>query len=146
MKIRLIWVGKTKEQFVIEGIGKYLKMLKPYAAVSIEETREEKVKDIQRKLEREGERILKLHTPYVLLDEKGKMLTSRQFAEFISSEGQEISFVVGGAYGVSEDVREAARSTVALSKMTFTHDMARLFLVEQLYRSFAIVNKRGYHH
>ncbi|MEJ2685238.1 MAG: 23S rRNA (pseudouridine(1915)-N(3))-methyltransferase RlmH [Candidatus Sulfobium sp.] len=146
MKIRLIWVGKTKEQFVIEGMRKYLRLLKPFADVSVREIKEEKVKDIHRMLEREGERILGLRTPYVLLDEKGKMLTSVQFAEFIFSHGPEINFVVGGAYGVSEDVKKAARGTIALSKMTFTHDMSRIFLLEQIYRSFAIMNKRGYHH
>jgi 23S rRNA (pseudouridine1915-N3)-methyltransferase len=146
MKIRLIWVGKTKEQFVIEGMRKYLRLLKPFADVSVREIKEEKVKDIHRMLEKEGERILGLRTPYVLLDEKGKMLTSVQFAEFIFSHGPEINFVVGGAYGVSEDVKKAARGTIALSKMTFTHDMSRIFLLEQMYRSFAITNKRGYHH
>jgi 23S rRNA (pseudouridine1915-N3)-methyltransferase len=146
MKIRLIWVGKTKEQFVIEGIRKYLRLLKPYADVSVKEIKEEKVKDIPRMLEREGERILKPRTPYLLLDERGRMLTSTQFAEFIFSHGQEINFVVGGAYGVSEEVKKAAQGAIALSKMTFTHDMARIFLLEQIYRSFTIVNKRGYHH
>lgn len=146
MKICLIWVGRTKEQFVNEGIRKYLKLLKPFAEVTIKEIKEEKVKDRHRMLEREGERILGLRTPYVLLDEKGKMLTSRQFAEFVFSHGQGVNFVVGGAYGVSEEVKETARSTIALSKMTFTHDMARIFLLEQIYRSFAITNRRGYHH
>jgi 23S rRNA (pseudouridine1915-N3)-methyltransferase len=146
MKIRLIWVGKTKEQFVIEGMRKYLRLLKPYVDVSVKEIKEEKVKDIQRMLEREGERILKPRIPYVLLDEKGRMLTSTQFAEFIFSQGHEINFVVGGAYGVSEEVKKAAQGAIALSKMTFTHDMARIFLLEQIYRSFTIVNKRGYHH
>ncbi|MEJ2695296.1 MAG: 23S rRNA (pseudouridine(1915)-N(3))-methyltransferase RlmH [Candidatus Sulfobium sp.] len=139
-------MGKTKEQFAIEGVRKYLGRLKSYADVRVTEIREEKVKDSHRMLEREGERILKLRTPYVLLDEKGKMLTSTRFAEFVFSHGPEISFVVGGAYGVSEQVKKAARETVALSKMTFTHDMARIFLLEQIYRSFTIVNRRGYHH
>jgi 23S rRNA (pseudouridine1915-N3)-methyltransferase len=146
MKIHLIWVGKTKEQFAIEGIGKYLKLLKPYVDLTIKEIREEKVNDIERMREREGGRILKLRTPYMLLDEKGKMLTSAQFTEFVFSRGREINFVVGGAYGVSEEVRQGALDTIALSRMTFTHDMARVILLEQIYRSFTILNKRGYHH
>lgn len=146
MKIRLIWVGKTREPFAVEGVRKYLGMLKPLADVSVKEIREEKVRDIRRMLKKEGERILGLRNPYVLLDEKGKMLASTEFAEFVFSRGQEINFVVGGAYGVSGEVRRAAQGIVALSKMTFTHDMARVILLEQLYRSFAIMNKRGYHH
>ena len=146
MKIRLMWVGKTKEQFAAEGIKKYLRLLKPLADVSVREIKEEKVKDIPRALQKEGERVLGLRVPYVLLDEKGKTLTSTQFAEFLFSRGPEINFVVGGAYGVSEEVRKSSQCAVALSRMTFTHDMARIFLLEQIYRSFAIVNKRGYHH
>ncbi len=139
-------MGKTKEQFAIEGIRKYLKLLKPYVDVTIKDIREEKVNDIERMREREGDRILKLRTPYMLLDEKGKLLTSAQFAEFIFTRGREISFVIGGAYGVSEEVRQGALDTIALSRMTFTHDMARMVLLEQIYRSFTIRNRRGYHH
>lgn len=146
MKIRLIWVGKTKEEFVIEGIRKYLKLLRPSTDVVVTEIKEEKVRDMQRAVEREGERILGLRVPYVLLDERGKMLTSIQFAEFVTSHGRGINFLVGGAYGVSEKVKEGAQATIALSKMTLTHDMARLFLLEQIYRAFAIANRRGYHH
>lgn len=146
MKIRLIWVGKTKERFVIEAIGKYLSLLKPFADLSVEEIKEEKVKDIHRRLEKEGERILRQRRPFVLLDEKGKLLASEQFAEFIFSHGPEVNFLIGGPYGVSEDVKKAADGAISLSKMTFTHDMTRIILLEQIYRSFSIRNKRGYHH
>jgi 23S rRNA (pseudouridine1915-N3)-methyltransferase len=146
MKIRLMWVGKTKERFIDEGIGKYAALLKPYADVSITGIKEEKGKDIQRMLEKEGERIMKTGTPYVLLDEKGKCLTSVQFADFVAKQPGNITFVLGGAYGVSDEVKKAARETVALSKMTLTHEMSRLLLLEQIFRAFTIIHKRGYHH
>jgi 23S rRNA (pseudouridine1915-N3)-methyltransferase len=146
MKIRLKWVGKTKERFIDEGIRKYAALLRPYAEVHITEIREEKGKDIQRMIEKEGERIMKAGSPYILLDEKGKCLSSVQFADFVRRQPSDITFVLGGAYGVSAGVKEAARETIALSKMTLTHDMSRLLIVEQLFRAFTIIHGRGYHH
>jgi 23S rRNA (pseudouridine1915-N3)-methyltransferase len=146
MKIRLMWVGKTKEQFIDEGVRKYAGLLKPYADVSIAEIKEEKGKDILRMRKKEGERIMKSGTPYVLLDEKGKCLTSVEFADFLRRQPGDITFLLGGAYGVSEEVKAAARETIALSKMTLTHEMSRLLLLEQLFRACTIIHKRGYHH
>ena len=146
MKIRLIWVGKTKERFILEGINKYIRMLKPYAEVSVTEIKDEKGKDIQRMIEKEGERIEKLQVPYVLLDETGKSYSSVEFAKFVDSANPAVSFVLGGAYGVSDRVRQMAQARIALSSMTFTHEMARLVLAEQLFRAFTILHKRGYHH
>jgi 23S rRNA (pseudouridine1915-N3)-methyltransferase len=145
MKIRLIWPGKTKEQFIIEGISKYLKLSKPYADISIIEIKEEKGGDVLKAVEKEGERILKLQGPYTLLDEKGESMTSVEFAEYIGHKAS-LNFVLGGAFGVSEEVKKAAQKTLSLSKMTFTHEMSRLFFLEQLFRSFTIMHKRGYHH
>ena len=146
MKIKLVWVGKTKERFIDEGIKKYLRLLRPFGDVGVVEIKEEKGKDIHRMVEKEGERIIKLPTPFILLDERGKGYTSPEFAEFLSRRASTPTFVVGGSYGVSESVRDAAECKVALSKMTLTHEMARLVLVEQIYRAFTIVHKRGYHH
>jgi 23S rRNA (pseudouridine1915-N3)-methyltransferase len=146
MKIRLKWVGKTKERFIDEGIRKYAALLRPYAEVHFTEIREEKGKDIQRMLEKEGERIIKTGAPYILLDEKGKCLSSVQFADFLRKQPRDITFVLGGAYGVSAGVKEAAGETIALSKMTLTHEMSRLLLLEQIFRAFTIIHGRGYHH
>jgi len=146
MKIRLIWVGKTKERFIVDGINKYMRLLKPFAELGVTEVKEEKGTDIQRIKEKEGERIMRLQTPYVLLDEQGKNLTSVEFAEFMDRYPHGINFVTGGAYGVSDAVRSGAQTKIALSKMTFTHEMSRLFLLEQIYRGFTITRKRGYHH
>jgi len=146
MKINLIWVGKTKEPFIHEGLQKYLKLLQPYADVVITEIREEKVKDINRMLGKESERIQDLKVPYMLLDEKGETLDSVEFAKFIEKQGSSATFLLGGAYGVSEDVKTKAKKKIRLSSMTFTHEMSRLILLEQLYRAFTILKKRGYHH
>ncbi|MBI5102387.1 MAG: 23S rRNA (pseudouridine(1915)-N(3))-methyltransferase RlmH [Nitrospirae bacterium] len=146
MKINLIWVGRTKERFINDGIDKYLKLIKPYADVSITEIKEEKGRDIDAMVEREGSRIVKLKVPYVLMDEKGKRFSSVEFADFTRGQTGGLNLVLGGAYGVSETVKKGARETVSLSRMTFTHEMSRLFLLEQLFRAFSIINKRGYHH
>ncbi|MDA8078888.1 MAG: 23S rRNA (pseudouridine(1915)-N(3))-methyltransferase RlmH [Nitrospiraceae bacterium] len=146
MRIRLIWTGKTKERFIDEGIRKYTGLLRPFADLSITELREEKGREQQRIREREGERILGLKTRYILLDEKGKNMTSLEFADFIRHRAPAVNFMLGGAYGVSEAVKEAADQTIALSRMTFTHELSRLFLLEQIYRAFTIINRRGYHH
>ena len=146
MKIHLVWVGKTKERFILEGIQKYLKLLQPYADVVITEIREEKVKDISRMLGKERERIRGIRTPYVLLDEKGETYDSETFSRFIEKQGMSVTFLLGGPYGVSDEVKEKATKKIALSAMTFTHEMSRLILLEQLYRAFTILQKKGYHH
>ena len=146
MKIRVIWPGKTKEQFITEGLNKYLKLLRPYAEISVLELKEEKGNDISKMLKKEGERILKLQVPYTLLDEKGDTMNSGEFAGYIAEHIPPVNFVLGGAYGVSEDVKKTAQKKLSLSRMTFTHEMSRLFFLEQLYRAFTIIHKRGYHH
>jgi len=146
MKIHLVWVGKTKERFILEGIRKYLKLLQPYADVGITEIREEKVKDISRMLGRERDRIQRLRTSYVLLDEKGETYDSEEFSRFIEKQGMSVTFLLGGAFGVSDEVKAMATKRIALSAMTFTHEMSRLILLEQLYRAFTILQKKGYHH
>lgn len=146
MKINLIWVGKTKEPFIRDGIGKYVRLLKLYADVRITEIKEEKGKDIQGMLQKESERISRLKTDYFLLEEKGRELTSVEFSKFIGNCSSPATFLLGGAFGVSEDIKQKARERISLSKMTFTHEMARVIFLEQLYRSFTIIQNRGYHH
>ncbi len=146
MKVSLIWVGKTREAFILEGIGKYIRLLQMYADVNTTEIKEEKGKDIQKMLRKEGDRISKLKKPFILLDEKGRELTSVQFAKFIENSNTPINFLLGGAFGVADDIKEKALDRIALSPMTLTHEMARLVLVEQIYRAFTIIQKRGYHH
>lgn len=146
MKIRLLFTGKTKEPFIREGLKKYISLLRYYAEVSIIEIREEKGSDMQRTRKREGERILKQEGSFILLDEQGRTMTSPEFARFLDRKKPAVAFVIGGAYGVSQEVRHAASDTISLSPMTFTHEMARLVLLEQVYRAFTILGNRGYHH
>jgi len=146
IKIRLTWAGKTKEKFINEGIEKYLKLLRPYADVSITQIKEEKGTDTQKMIEKESVRIAKAGVPYILLDEKGRSLSSIEFAGLIDKNKPSLHFVLGGAFGVSEKIKKEAKDIISLSKMTFTHEMARLFFLEQTYRAFTIINKRGYHH
>ncbi len=103
--------------------------------------------------EREGERLLKLlpkNARLVLLDERGEQMSSPELARFLATNRdggtQELVFAIGGAYGFSESFRARAFKTVALSRMTFTHQMVRIFLLEQLYRGFTIINGEPYHH
>ena len=156
MKIVLFVIGKTNEQYLIEGISKYEKRLEHYTQFEIFEIPNIKnVKnfsnvDLMRK---EGELILKhLHSSdhLVLLDDKGKDFTSVRFSEklqqWMLSGKKRLVFVVGGAYGFSDEVYERKNEKLSLSKMTFSHQMVRLFFVEQLYRGYTIINNQPYHH
>lgn len=145
MTIRVIWVGKTKERFAKEAIVKYQKQLASVCDIEIVEVKEERGQDRIRSLAKEGKLILSKSTEFVLLHDEGKEMTSLKFADFLSKK-QKRTFVVGGAYGVNADVRKAAGNVISLSKMTFPHDLARVMLLEQLYRGLTIINRRGYHH
>ncbi len=144
-RFRIIWVGKTKEPFVQEGIEKYLKLLSPLAEVEIKTIKEERGKGVKEALRREGKRICEMSEEYILLDEKGRMMNTMEFAGFISDR-RDMDFVLGGPYGVDETVRQKASLILSLSPMTFPHDLVRLLLLEQLYRAVTILSGRRYHH
>lgn len=128
-----------------EGINAYLGKLRPFADVEIVQVKEQKGVAPEASLAREGERILKQSGDYTLLDEGGRQLSSLELASSLKDR-TEAEFVLGGAHGVSEDVKRSASDTVALSAMTLTYEMARLVLLEQLYRAMMINSGRGYHH
>lgn len=156
MKITVLCVGKTKERFLQEGIAKYLKYLKHYADVEVREIKEEKIRDLREAptvRKKEAERILKALPPGVFvaaLDERGQSFTSHEFADFVNSFQEsgvrQAVFVLGGAMGLEETVTERADKVVAMSRWTFTHEMARLALLEQLYRAFTIITGKTYHY
>jgi 23S rRNA (pseudouridine1915-N3)-methyltransferase len=156
MKITLLCVGKTRERFLQEGIEKYLRYLRPYASVEVRELREERIadlKDAPRVRQREAERIFKALPQggrVVALDERGAEYTSHGFAVFINEaleQGvRELWFVIGGSLGLDESVTEKAQATVAVSRWTLTHEMARVVLLEQLYRAFTIIKGKTYHY
>lgn len=155
MKLTLLMVGKTDEKYLQEGIDRYKKRLKHYIDFRLEIIPDLKkgknMKMSQQKL-KEGEFILAKRAPaqeFHLLDEKGKQMTSRQFAAFLqkkmASGIKELVFVIGGPYGFSEEVYEQADSKISLSKMTFSHQLARLLCMEQFYRAFTILKGEPYH-
>jgi 23S rRNA (pseudouridine1915-N3)-methyltransferase len=156
MKLTILCVGKTREEFVRAGIEKYLRYLRPYATVEIKEVREERIDDLHeapRVRKREAERIvraLQAGAQLIALDERGEEFTSHEFAAFINkaieSGVKELAFVVGGAMGLDETVTERAQTTLAISRWTVTHEMARLVLLEQLYRAFTIIKGKTYHY
>ncbi len=156
MKLSIICVGKTRERFIQEGIQKYLRYLKPYAHAEIKDIKEEKIRDLRdasavRK--KEAEKIFKAVSSgsyLVALDERGEEFTSHEFAGFLNSTLEsgitDFVFVLGGAMGLDETVTGKANKTVALSRWTLTHEMARLVLLEQLYRAFTIIKGKTYHY
>lgn len=153
MKLRLIWVGKSQEAWVKAGIDEYAARVRRYAPLEIVEIKEEKGAAAELQQQREGERIMKLLSKgsrLLLLDETGQQLTSREFAaltgRYRDNSTQELCFVIGGAYGFSPELRNMAEGSIALSKMTFTHQMIRPFFLEQLYRAFTILHNEAYHH
>ena len=156
MKIVLVVVGKTNEKYLIEGISDYQKRLKHYINFEIVEILNIKnVKNFSEKqlIKKEGEMILKqINTSdyLVLLDDQGNDFSSPSFAEklqqWMISGKKRLVFVVGGAYGFSQELYNRGNEKLSLSKMTFSHQMVRLFFVEQLYRGYTILNNEPYHH
>ena len=158
MKIRIFCIGKIKENFLKEGIAEYLKRLSPYAKIEIVEVSDEPIKenpnksDIDNAINKEGKKILKLlkNTDYLIsLDLDQKEFKSESFAEFLMKNveisGSNLSFVIGGSYGLSDELKNRANNSFSLSQMTFTHQMTRLILLEQIYRAFKILNNEVYH-
>ena len=158
MKISIVAAGKLKEKYLTEGIKEFLKRLTPFANVNIIEINEEKMKDNpseaekQQVLAQEGQRLLK-QVPegsyLIVLDVYGKNLSSEELAAQIDSLAlngkSHITFLIGGAFGLSQEVRQAADLLLSFSNMTFTHQMVRLLLVGQIYRSFKINRGEKYH-
>lgn len=155
MKISLLVIGKTDEEYLNKGIGIYLTRLSHYIKFSLSEIQPPKnfrLLNPQQLKEAEGKLLLRYfeESDYVvLLDENGKLPTSVEFAgilqKHMNSGIRHLMFVVGGAFGFSEEVYLAANSKLSLSPMTFSHQMIRLFFTEQLYRAFTILKNEPYH-
>jgi 23S rRNA (pseudouridine1915-N3)-methyltransferase len=156
MKITFITVGKTEDAYLKEGIEKYVKRLKHYtklAIIEIDELKNTKALTQEQQKTKEAELILKKITTLdhvILLDEKGMELSSQQFAAYIDKKAissvTHLVFVVGGPYGFDAAVYARANDKLSLSAMTFSHQMVRLFFVEQLYRAYSIIKGEPYHH
>lgn len=156
MEIELLTVGKTTIRFVEDGIAEYSKRLKhyiPYSIKSLPDVKNASKMDQAKQKEAEGEKILDTISNsdfVVLLDERGKQYSSIEFSAFLEKQmisgRRKVVFVVGGPYGFSQPVYDRANSLLSLSKMTFNHEMVRLFFTEQIYRAMTILRGEPYHH
>lgn len=154
MSIRILCLGKTKQDPISESIQEYLKRLQPFHAIQIVElpdvslnktSGQDEVKsreaEIIRKAMKQGEMS-------IVLDERGEQFTSVELSGWLEKQMgfRDLCFIIGGVYGVHESIREKADLVLGFSRMTFTHQMIRLMLVEQLYRSFMIMKNKPYHY
>ena len=156
MKIKLLTIGKTDDKALEQLIQKYESRLQHYIAFSLEiipDLKQRKNLSIQLQKEKEGQLILSKISPsdrLFLLDENGKLMDSVQFSEFLqkqmNSGPKQLVFVIGGPYGFSDEIYQKAHGKISLSKMTFSHQMVRLFAIEQFYRGFTILRNEPYHH
>lgn len=156
MKLLLMAVGRTSKDIVRKGVDEYLGRLAHYLPVEVRiipDLKRSAALTEQRQKELEGEAILAALQPsdrVILLDENGKEYTSREFASFMerqmASGVKRLAFIVGGPYGFSPAVYSRADAKLSLSRMTFNHEMVRLFFVEQLYRAQTILRGEPYHH
>lgn len=158
MKIRIFAVGKIKEKYLKEGINEYLLRIRPYSNIEIVEVNDEPINDnpnnsdIEKAKNVEGQRVLKLFKPndyLVGLDLNKKQPTSEEFAKYLEDKlvqsGSNLNFVIGGSYGLSDELKKRCNDSISLSNMTFLHQMTRLILLEQIYRAFKINRNETYH-
>jgi 23S rRNA (pseudouridine1915-N3)-methyltransferase len=163
MKIRIVQIGKNKDKYIQEGVDEFLKRLKGFANVEIVTLKEltaSKTFPKERVREEEGEEILKAidarfrehdkrgNDIIISLDEKGKDLSSIEFSNMLQkfkNSGENLTFVIGGPYGLSDEVRKNSNTILSFSRLTFTHQMIRLLLLEQIYRGFCIMTGKEYH-
>lgn len=156
MKITFILNGKTEDDYLLKGISIYEQRLKhyvPFETIVIPALKNTKALSTEQQKQKEGELVLKnlqSSDKLILLDENGKEYSSVNFSEFIQQQMnsgiKNLVFVVGGPYGFSEEMYKRANGKISLSKMTFSHQMVRLFFVEQLYRAMTILRNEPYHH
>lgn len=137
-RIKIIAIGKIKERYLQEGINEYLKRLTPFCRIEILELKNEGLEKEAKKIENY------LNSNSYLLDANGKEFSSEEFAEFLKKSEGELTLVIGGDEGISDNLK-ARYKKISLSKMTLLHEMTRLVLLEQIYRGYMIINNRNYH-
>lgn len=156
MQYTIIAVSKIKEKYILEGIKEFKKRLSAYTKIVIKEVDAQKIKPsltLDQIKDLEADKILNLIPEYsyiIALDEIGKQFTSVQLAEHIDNKilnagESEVTMIIGGANGLSDKIRNKANLVLSMSKLTFPHQLARLFLIEQLYRAYKIINNEPYH-
>lgn len=158
MRFYVVCIGKLKDAYLRDGVAEFVKRMRPYGGITITELNESKIgdkpSDADRKqvVDEEGERLLKAvpkNAYTVLLDVYGKTMSSEELAKTIAKlevDGiSDMAFIIGGAFGVSEALRQTVNYKLSFSPMTFTHQMVRLLLVEQIYRASKINRNEPYH-
>ena len=158
MRFYVVCIGKLKDAYLRDGVAEFVKRMRPYGGITITELNESKIgdkpSDADRKqvVDEEGERLLKVvpkNAYTVLLDVYGKTMSSEDLAKTVAKlevDGvSDMAFIIGGAFGVSEALRQSVNYKLSFSPMTFTHQMVRLLLVEQIYRASKINRKEPYH-
>lgn len=149
--IKLITVGSIKEKYLKEAIEEYSKRIKKYTNLEIIEVKDEGLVEERKAITLEGEKIKKHLNPkdYIITMEiDGKEMTSVEFSEKIDQiliENSNITFVIGGSYGLSSEIKQLSKLHLSFSKMTFPHQLFRVMLLEQIYRSYKIINNENYH-
>ena len=149
--IKIITVGKIKEEYFKDAILEYKKRLSKYTDIDIIEVQDEGLVDIKTSLKKESERILKYinQKDYIItLEIEGKQLTSTELADKINNiynTNSNITFIIGGSYGLADEIKQLSNFKLSFSKMTFPHQLFRVILLEQIYRSFKINNNESYH-
>ena len=149
--IKIICVGKIKEKYLVEAINEYVKRIQKYSKVEIIELPDESQGEVNKIIKLEGEKIeryLNSKDFIISLEIEGKSLTSTEFASLIDQkliEYSNITFIIGGSYGIDASIKEKSNYHLSFSKMTFPHQLFRLLLLEQIYRSFKINNNESYH-
>lgn len=155
MKVKFIFIGKTDQEWVREGLAQYTQRLKRYISYENIEipSYSGKIQDQDKMLLAESEKIMAVLKPadyLVLLDDKGEMFSSEQMAAWLNRKfttvNGDIIFVCGSAYGFHNQVRKRAQEQISLSRLTFTHQMVRVIFAEQLYRALTILKNEPYHH
>lgn len=156
MKLTILWPGKTKDRRLAGMIDEYIGKIRRYCKLEIVEIREESRSSggvARVRVRKEGKRILEAARPgelRVVLDERGKEMTSEQFAAFLEraleSAPGGVKLIIGGPFGLSSEVVEGSEHRWALSRLTLTHETARLVVLDQVYRAFTIMKGEPYHH
>ncbi len=156
MKIRLIVVGKTEEEFLRTGIREYTGRVNryvPFVITEIPALRGASALPQPEQVKKEGELLARQLQPgdiVVVLDERGREMRSSEFAGFLNrqflSGSKQLVFIIGGPFGFDEEIKKKASVILSLSRMTFSHQMVRLFFTEQLYRALTILRGESYHH
>ena len=149
--IKIITVGSIKEKYLKDAIDEYAKRLSKYTNIEIVEVKDEGLVEPQKALVLEEEKILKHINDkdyLITLEIEGKELSSEEFAKKLDNiqlESSTITFVIGGSYGLSKNIKDKSKLHLSFSKMTFPHQLFRVLLLEQIYRAFKINNNESYH-